>query len=198
MLKVGITGSIGAGKSFLGALLRSRGFEVLDADCEVHELYRDSEPLRRELADYFGASCLTPDGVNRVLIADRVFADTAARQQLENIVYPYLTRSVENFFDAGVRAWAPCRFVEAALFSRAPSLVEMLDEVWIVDAPEAVRLRRLVARGLNEDDAARRIEDQRGACRRELFAGKRVCTIENDGDRSYLEEQVNLLLKEII
>ena len=83
MLKIGITGSIGAGKSFVGALLRARNFQVLDADCKVHELYRDSAGLRAEMAAYFGEECLTPTGVNSALIADRVFADANARVKLE-------------------------------------------------------------------------------------------------------------------
>jgi len=200
MLKIGITGSIGAGKSFMGELLRERNFQVLDADRKVHELYRDCAELRAEMASFFGDDCLTPTGVNSALIADRVFADASAREKLEQIVYPYLNRAVADFFDAGVEctadAGAECaRFVEAALFSRAPELVKMLDEIWIVDAPENVRLQRLVKRGLSESDAARRIENQRGACAPELFPGKRIRTFTNDGDRMRLESQLDALLE---
>lgn len=212
MLKIGITGSIGAGKSFVGALLRTRNFQVLDADCKVHELYRDSAGLRAEMAAYFGEECLTPTGVNSALIADRVFADANARVKLEQIVYPYLNRAVANFFaeDAGNDADCPkesamqltraadrCRFVEAALFSRAPELVKMLDEIWIVDAPECVRLERLVLRGLSESDAKRRIENQRGACAPELFPGKRIRTVMNDGDKLHVEQQLDELLRDL-
>ena len=212
MLKIGITGSIGAGKSFMGRLLRARNFQVLDADCKVHELYRDSAGLRAEMAAYFGEECLTPDGVNSALIADRVFADANARVKLEQIVYPYLNLAVANFFaeDAGndadsssesatqlTRAADKCRFVEAALFSRAPELVKMLDEIWIVDAPECVRLERLVLRGLSESDAKRRIENQRGACAPELFPGKRIRMVMNDGDKLHVEQQLDELLRDL-
>ena len=205
MLKIGITGSIGAGKSFMGRLLRARNFQVLDADCKVHELYRDSAGLRAEMAAYFGEECLTPTGVNSALIADCVFADANARVKLEQIVYPYLNRAVAEFFaeDSGNAAGASCenvadkcRFVEAALFSRAPELVRMLDEIWIIDAPESARLERLVQRGLSESDAKRRIENQRGACAPELFPGKRIRTIMNDGDKSHVEQLLNELLKD--
>ena len=209
MLKIGITGSIGAGKSFVGALLRARNFQVLDADCKVHELYRDSAGLRAEMAAYFGEECLTPDGVNSALIADRVFADANARVKLEQIVYPYLNRAVAEFFSGEAadsfsesaaqltRVAAKCRFVEAALFSRAPELVKMLDEIWIVDAPECVRLERLVLRGLSESDAKRRIENQRGACAPELFPGKRIRTVMNDGDKLHVEQQLDELLRDL-
>ena len=209
MLKIGITGSIGAGKSFVGALLRTRNFQVLDADCKVHELYRDSAGLRAEMAAYFGEECLTPTGVNSALIADRVFADANARVKLEQIVYPYLNRAVAEFFSGEVaggsdesatqltRVADKCRFVEAALFSRAPELVKMLDEIWIVDAPECVRLERLVLRGLSESDAKRRIENQRGACAPELFPGKRIRTVMNDGDKLHVEQQLDELLRDL-
>jgi dephospho-CoA kinase len=138
------------------------------------------------------------------LIADRIFAEASAREKLEQIVYPYLTRAVDAFFNAECAGDAKCaanagvkgaRFVEAALFSRAPSLVEMLDEIWIVDAPENVRLQRLVVRGLSENDAARRIENQRGACAPELFPGKLIRAITNDGDRIRVESQLDKLLE---
>ena len=195
MLKIGITGSIGAGKSFMGRLLRARNFQVLDADRKVHELYRDSTGLRSEMAEYFGEDCLTPDGVNSALIADRIFADASAREKLEQIVYPYLNRAVAEFFDES--AADLCRFVEAALFSRAPELVKMLDEIWIIDAPESARLERLVHRGLSESDAKRRIENQRGACAPELFPGKRIRTIMNDGDKSHVEQLLDVLLNDL-
>ena len=209
MLKIGITGSIGAGKSFVGALLRARNFQVLDADCKVHELYRDSAGLRAEMAAYFGEECLTPTGVNSALIADRVFADANARVKLEQIVYPYLNRAVAEFFSGEAAGSSngnaaqltsdadKCRFVEAALFSRAPELVKMLDEIWIVDAPECVRLERLVLRGLSESDAKRRIENQRGACAPELFPGKRIRTVMNDGDKLHVEQQLDELLRDL-
>lgn len=204
MLKIGITGSIGAGKSFVGELLRERNFRVLDADCKVHELYRDCAELRVEMAAFFGEECLTPTGVNSALVADRIFADASAREKLEQIVYPYLTSAVGAFFNADAECAANvsengdgkcARFVEAALFSRAPSLVKMLDEIWIVDAPERVRLQRLVARGLKENDAARRIENQRGACAPEMFPGKRIRMLTNDGNRSQIENQLENLLE---
>lgn len=209
MLKIGITGSIGAGKSFMGRLLRARNFQVLDADCKVHELYRDSAGLRAEMVAYFGEECLTPDGVNSALIADRVFADANARVKLEQIVYPYLNRAVADFFTGEaadsssesatqwMRVADKCRFVEAALFSRAPELVKMLDEIWIVDAPECVRLERLVLRGLSESDAKRRIENQRGACAPELFPGKRIRMVMNDGDKLHVEQQLDELLRDL-
>ena len=193
MRKIGITGSIGAGKSFVGSLLRDRGFRVLDADVAVHDLYRENAALRGELAENFGEECLTPDGVNRDYFIRKIFSDDGARERLESIVYPHLTRYVKEFLEAA--DGAPVKFVEAALLSRAPGIVGMLDEIWIVDAPEDMRLERLVNRGMERSDALRRIENQRGECIAERFAGKTVHTLENAGLRGALESRLDALLR---
>ena len=191
MKKIGITGAIGAGKSFAAALLRERGFEVLDADAAVHALYRDCTALRTEMTAAFGPECLVEGGVNRKFFVERVFADKAAREKLEAVVYPHLTEAVRAFFEGDFEC---PRFLEAALLSRAPGIVALLDEVWIVDAPEELRLRRLVGRGLDEGDARRRIQDQRGACDESLFAGKTVRKLLNTGDAASLLRQLEEIL----
>ena len=198
MKKVGITGSIGAGKSFVGSLLRSRGFRVLDADIAVHALYRENATLRGELTENFGEECLTTDGVNRDYFIRKIFSDDAARERLESIVYPHLTRYVKDFLEAPVRDGEnsqSIRFVEAALLSRAPGIVALLDEIWIVDAPEAVRLERLVNRGMDRGDALRRIENQRGECVAERFAGKTVRLLENANPLDSLDLRLDFLLR---
>ena len=196
MKKVGITGSIGAGKSFVGSLLRDRGFRVLDADVAVHDLYRENAALRGELAENFGEECLTPDGVNRDYFIRKIFSDDGARMRLESIVYPHLTQYVKEFLEEPARENPHCvLFVEAALLSRAPGIVGMLDEIWIVDAPEDMRLERLVNRGMERSDALRRIENQRGECIAERFAGKTVHTLENAGLRGALESRLDALLR---
>lgn len=194
MKKIGITGTIGSGKSFVGTLLRERGFAVLDADLKVHELYRDSAELREELTEAFGADVLTSNGVDRVVLANRIFSDREAQKRLESIVYPHLNRAVEAFFADG--DCGESRFLEAALLARVPETVALLDEIWIVDAPEDLRLTRLQARGLSYEDAKRRIENQRGDCDISLFADKRIHCINNGSDKPSLWSCVeNLLFK---
>lgn len=194
MKKVGITGSIGSGKSFVGSLLRERGYMVLDADRQVHELYRTSAPLRASIAQAFGAECLTDDGVDRKYLARLIFKDDSARERLENLVYPYLTKSVADFLMSEIPGGSGVKFVEAALFSRTPEIVAMLDEIWIVKAPEDVRLRRLIARGLGEEDARLRIQNQHGACDESLFPGKCVRVLENAEGKPAIESQLDQLL----
>ncbi|MBR2469036.1 MAG: dephospho-CoA kinase [Fibrobacter sp.] len=190
--RIGITGTIGSGKSTVGECLRRQGLPVLDADACVHELYRDCEALRKELAEAFGPECLTADGVNRKFFADLIFKDDAAREKLEALVYPYLTDAVQEFF----ASHSVPAFLEAALLHRIPQVVKLLDQVWLVDAPAKVRLERLVSRGLARGDAERRIETQGDIV---AFAavwqaqGITVTRIENGGSLEQLEELVHQL-----
>ena len=150
---IGITGSIGAGKSLVGRILRDQKIRVIDADVAVHHLYRDDQSLRVAIAREFGENMLTEKGISRSRMADLIFKDTSARERLEALVYPVLTAYLLRANPA---------FIEAALFENVPELVEHLDEIWVVTATEKVRLRRLVEnRGFTEEDARRRIELQR-------------------------------------
>lgn len=175
---IGITGQIGAGKSFVGQMLRDRGFKVVDADLAVHELYRDCKELRDSIAAEFGPEALTTDGVNRKLIADLIFKDETARKRLENLVYPKLAEFVA--------AQNP-DYVEAALFENVPDMVSLLDSLWVVVASEKIRFDRLVnLRGLSAEDAKRRMDLQREKNDLEnwmkIFPGKEIRFIENNGN----------------
>ena len=188
---IGITGTIGSGKSSVGVCLRHRGLPVLDADACVHALYKDCVGLRKELAEAFGPECLTADGVNRKFFADLIFKDDAAREKLEALVYPYLTDAVLEFF----AAHSGPAFLEAALLHRIPQVVKFLDQVWLVDAPAKVRLERLVLRGLSREDARRRIETQGDIAALWQAQGIAVTRIENGGSLEQLERRVAVILE---
>ena len=192
MRKIGIVGSIGSGKSFVGSLLRDRGFRFMDADDVVHELYRTSTDLRSVIRCAFGPYCLTQDGVNREFFADLIFKDHDARRRLESLVYPYLTQAVLEFFEEPERpSERGVRFFAAALMDRVPEIVKVLDELWVVTAPEDVRLQRLVARGLAEDDARRRMETQRMNV---LPSHPNIRVVENVGDEASLLARIAEIL----
>lgn len=187
---IGITGTIGAGKSLVGRILRDRKIRVIDADVAVHHLYRDDKNLRAAIAKEFGEDMLTEKGVSRTRMANLVFSDSAARKRLESLVYPALTQYLLHANPA---------FVEAALFENVPELVAELDEIWVVCAAREVRKNRLIAnRGFSEDDAERRIELQSAKDSEEewkrLFLGKTIRFIDNSGDESQLQKLIENLL----
>jgi len=191
MKRIGITGSIGAGKSTVGKWLREQGFAVLDCDVEVHRLYASNEQLRKALAKAFGKAVLTNGGVSKQYLADIVFKDTAKRERLEGIVYPYLEKSVEQFFALAASSCDKFAFVEAALFFKVPNTLNSLDEVWNVDAAPEVRLKRLVGRGMLREDASRRIELQK---QNPALQHSQIKTIDNSLSESELWQTLKSLL----
>ncbi len=188
---IGITGTIGAGKSLVGRILRDRRIRVIDADVAVHHLYRDNAELRASIAAEFGEDMLTEKGVSRKRMAELVFRDSSSRLRLEALVYPALTAYLLRESPA---------FVEAALFENVPELVARLDEIWVVTASREVRKSRLIVnRGFSEEDAERRIElqsakDSEEGWRR-LFVGKELRFIDNSCDEAALEKAVMSLVK---
>lgn len=191
---IGITGTIGSGKSTVGVCLRRRGLPVLDTDACVHELYRDCVELRKKLAEGFGPECLAPDGVNRKFFVNLIFKDDAAREKLEALVYPYLTDAVQEFF----AAHSGPAFLEAALLHRIPQVVKLLDQVWLVDAPAKVRLERLVSRGLSREDAERRIDAQGDIAALWTGCGTPLIKINNADSLEQLEDYVNVTLESLV
>lgn len=191
MKRIGITGSIGAGKSTVGKWLREQGFAVLDCDAEVHRLYGCNEELRKKLAKTFGKKVLTPEGVSREYLADIIFKDSEKRSLLESIVYPYLEKSIGNFFATSASANDSRAFIEAALLFKVPNTLAKLDEVWNVDASPEVRVDRLVKRGLTREDAKRRIELQK---QNPALNHSRIVNIDNSRTETELQETLKMLL----
>ncbi|ACB96757.1 dephospho-CoA kinase [Beijerinckia indica] len=151
MVVLGLTGSIGMGKSATAAMFRKAGIPVHDADATVHALYRgDAVPLVE--AAFPGVS--NAQGIDRALLGARVFKDPAAMQRLEAIIHPLVARARETFL-AHARAEAR-RIVVLDI----PLLMEIgadadVDAVVLVTAPEAVQKARVAAReGMTEERLA--------------------------------------------
>lgn len=183
-MMIGITGSIGAGKSMVGNLLRERGCQVVDADKAVHLLYRENAALRAAVVKAFGPQSLTNAGINRTFMANLIFKNEAARELLESLVYPVLIDYILS---------EKPNFVEAALLEKVPELVKVLDEIWVVDASVEVCLERLMKfRGFSEEDARRRLELQNHRNHRDFwekaFVGKRIRFIDNSQGEKELRE----------
>jgi dephospho-CoA kinase len=158
VLRVGLTGGIGAGKSTVAARLAGLGAVVIDADALAREVVEPGTDGLRQVTQEFGSDILDADGaLNRATLAGLVFADQAALRRLEAIVHPLVRAATE----ARVAVAPP----DAVLVSDTPLLVESgraaeFDAVVVVQAPADERIRRLVGRGLSADDARRRIAAQ--------------------------------------
>ena len=159
MLRVGLTGGIGSGKSTVAGVLASLGATLVDADVVAREVVEPGTPALAGIAERFGPGVLAPDGtLDRPALGRVVFGDPAALRDLEGITHPAIWRRTAELVAA-----APA---DAVVVHDMPLLVEkaMAGEyhlVVVVAASEEVRLRRLVdQRGMSESDARARIAAQ--------------------------------------
>ena len=186
-MKVALTGGIGSGKSTVSSMLESRGAIVIDADVIAREVVEPGQPALAEIAAAFGPGVIHADGsLDRAALAGIVFADPESLARLNAITHPRIAaRSGE------LLAAAPA---DAVVVYDMPLLVEQgavalqgWDAIVVVDAPDEVRLARLVERGLSETDARSRMDAQAS---REDRNGVADYVVDNAGDLAALERQV--------
>jgi dephospho-CoA kinase len=189
MLRIGLTGGIGAGKSTVSEALAAHGAVVVDADRIAREVVERGSPGLEAVAAAFGPRVLTADGdLDRPALAAVVFADPDARRRLDGIVHPLVRRRAGEL-ELAAREADP----DAVVVHDVPLLVETgqaasYDVVLVVEAAEDVRLPRLVARGLTEDDARARIAAQATDEQRRAVAD---VVLHNDGTPEELRAQVD-------
>jgi dephospho-CoA kinase len=185
VLRIGLTGGIGSGKSTVAGLLAARGARIVDADRIAREVVELGTPGLEAVAAAFGPGVLTPDGaLDRPALAAVVFADAEARRRLDGIVHPLVRARA-----AEVVAAAP---PDAVVVQDVPLLVETgqagsYDLVLVVEADLDTRVRRLVGRGVSEEDARARIAAQATDEQRRAVAD---VVLDNSGTVEELEAQV--------
>lgn len=172
MLRVGLTGSIAVGKSFVCDVFRELGCSVLDADRVARDVVAKGTPGLERIVREFGTDVLTPAGeLDRAKMAAIVFADEEMRRLLNSIVHPLVWRSQELWLSArekedpkGIAIVDAALMIESGGYKR----FERLIVVWC--EPE-IQLRRLIERdGLSTEDANRRIAAQMSQERKKEFA----------------------------
>jgi dephospho-CoA kinase len=167
VLRVGLTGGIGSGKSTVGALLAEHGAVVIDSDALAREVVAAGSAGLDAVVDAFGPEVLTESGeLDRAAMGRRVFADRAARARIEAVIHPRVRQRA-----AEIEASAP---PDAVVVHDIPLLVETgqaasFDVVVVVDAPVELQVDRLTReRGMTTDEARSRIDAQ--ASREERLA----------------------------
>ena len=157
MLKIGLTGSFGSGKTSVAAMFKAKGARIIDADELVHAMLRKDPACRRAIARAFGRDMVGVKGVDRVKLGRRVFHDPGALKTLEAIVHPRLGRMiVDEIKKAGRRMVV----LDAALLIEA-GWHRFMDVVIVVKARRDVQLKRVMFRtGLTKADVLKRIRRQ--------------------------------------
>jgi dephospho-CoA kinase len=194
VLRVGLSGGIGAGKSAVSARLAERGAVVIDSDVLAREVVAKGTEGLAEVVTEFGAGVLTAEGeLDRPALGQIVFGDTAARRKLEAIVHPRVRARA-----AEIEAAAPAG---AIVVHDIPLLVETgqadrFDVVVIVDVPADVQLERLTAqRGMPDTEAKQRIASQVSREDRLAVAG---LVVDNSGSLGDLDRRIDEVWAELV
>jgi dephospho-CoA kinase len=187
MLRVALTGNIASGKSTVADIWRRLGAQIIDADELSRASVLPGSHALAQIAERFGAGVLNPDGsLDRAALRRVAFGSAAARQALEEILHPEIARLREEAeHELAARGERVVVNVIPLLFEAG--LEDGFDELVLVDAPESVRLERLVAtRGLSREEAARMIAAQQRA---HLKRARATHIIDNDGTLAQLEQK---------
>jgi len=195
MLLVGLTGGIGSGKSTVAHLLQERGAVVFDADVIARKVVEPGTPGHHAVAERFGANVLAPGGeLDRDALASIVFADPAARRDLEAIVHP----EVRRLFAEGSEAY---RDTDRVVVFSAPLLVETgmhtaFDVLIVLSTRVETQVERLMRdRGMSEDAVLARIAAQAPM---EAKAEVADVLLPNEGGLDELRDRVDRVWAELV
>ncbi|MGA0009232.1 MAG: dephospho-CoA kinase [Candidatus Nanopelagicales bacterium] len=193
-MRIALTGGIGSGKSTVARLLADHGAMIVDADAIAREVVAPGQPALDEIAAAFGPDVVAPDGtLDRARLASIVFGDDEALARLNAITHPRIAeRSAELLAQAPEDAVVV--YDMPLLVEQGPSAVQGWDLVIVVDSSDDIRLERLVARGMEPQDARRRMDAQASRAERSAVAD---IVLDNSGSHEGLEAQVDLLWAQV-
>lgn len=195
-----ITGTIGSGKSTVGAILEELGIPVIDADKIVHELLACDQDTQKEIIARFGAEVVLPSGatvgqINRKALGKIVFHDTKAKKDLETIVHPRVRQAtLKKISEYGANPTIKIVAILAPLLFEA-NLGGEYDQTWAVIACEETLKARLRHRdGFSDSELRERIASQWSQEKKAARADK---VIDNSLDLANTKSQVLALLNEL-
>lgn len=190
-LLVGLTGGIGSGKSAVAAMLAEHGARVIDADAAAREVVTAGSDGLLAVVDEFGPEVLDEHGeLDRARLADIVFADPQARRRLNAIVHPLVAARIEAMLTeesaGGVVVYDVPLLVEGSVQDRHD-----FDIILVVEAPEELRIQRLVGdRQMTEDQVRARMAAQATDEQRRAVADVVIVNDTSPGDLSAAVENV--------
>jgi dephospho-CoA kinase len=188
ILRVGITGGIGSGKSTIAQIFEVLGIPVSYADREAKRIMNEDAGLRRQIIDQFGPEAYQNDSLNRPWMASQVFSDPARLETLNSLVHPAVIRNGEQWMQS-MAGHAPYAIREAALIFETTSAGH-LDFIIGVYAPLSLRIQRTMERDrLSREDVLQRMRNQ---IDEEIKMQLCDAVIQNDGQQAVLPQVLAL------
>lgn len=189
-MKIGITGGIGSGKSYVSEVIKNAEYLVLNADNIAKQIMVEDESVRELIVSIFGNDAYTNEKLNRSYIASKAFSSVENLRMLNSIVHPPMVYTINKLMNAELEK-SKMVFVEAALVYEA-EIDKILDYVILVTADEEVRISRIKTRdGLSEEQIKDRIHFQMPENEKENLAD---FTIKNNSSLSDLEMKTKMFL----
>ena len=188
MLRIGLTGGIGSGKSTVAALFAAHGVPIIDADSIAHQLTQPGTSATAEILQAFGSDVVDINGgIDRKRLAQRVFNNRSERMRLENILHPLIRAEMQR---AQESLDAPYCLLVIPLLVEA-DLRSLVDRVLVVDVEESTQVARVASRdGRSEAEIRAILATQAARAQRLKMADD---CITNTGELSELNSQVEAL-----
>ena len=193
MIKVGITGGIGSGKTYVCKLLELMNFSVFYSDAEAKKIQDTNAYVRSKLIELFGEQAFTENGLNRKYIAEIIFGNPTAKKQLEEIIHPKVAEAFATWCQEKENTDERIVFIESAILYES-GFDKIVDKVVMVYADEDVRIERSMQRdGADRAAIEERIKNQSSDKDKRLKADFVIHNNPND----YINKQLLNIVKEL-
>ena len=192
MIKVGLTGGIGSGKSTVSKMLINEGFSVYNSDVRAKWLMNNDDNLKSNIISIFGEKAYLKEFLNRDYISSKVFNDLSKLRELNNLVHPLVAIDYQNWLSH--QKSKDFVFKEAAILIESGSFKEM-DKIIVVSCPEKIRFERVLKRdGNSSESVKKRMKNQISEAERIKYAD---FVIDNFGSESDLVLEVEFVISEL-
>ena len=167
MLKVGLTGGIGSGKTIVAQIFNTIDIPVFCADNEARKMYADSI-VREQMTDIFGNEIyINNETINKQLLATKIFADTNLLNKVNNIIHPLVQQQFDKWF---VLQKSPYIILEAAILIES-EFHKLMDKIIVVNSSHDLRITRIMARDNKpHEEIIQRIKNQMSDEERDKYA----------------------------
>lgn len=196
MIRIGLTGGIGSGKSVVAQIFAAMGIPTYDCDARAKSLYNSDAELRREMIALFGEGIYQAESgeIDRARLANLIFGNAERMQAVTRLVHPAVRRDIDRWLEEQ-RYWGKeLVAIESAILLDSEGLRAKVDVVVAVTAPEELRLARAMARDKSSEEA---IRQRMRAQRPEAELGRLADYSINNDSKTALLPQLEALITEL-
>lgn len=189
MLKIGLTGGIGSGKSTVSNLFREHGVEIIDADEIAKKITEPSQPAFEAIVKHFGQSILNDQGwLDRKKLKELIFSNSIEKKWLEELLHPLILNQMKILSS---KATSPYCLLVIPLLQEVPKSQSLVDRILVVDASLETQLQRIQKRDSLNETEAKKILDAQASQEERLKIADDI--IVNDAGKTKLQARVDRL-----